>query len=183
MDGAYTSVPNQPMDGNLEELRAKRDAEERGLQITRNQREDVLLPAKTIGRSAFAGAQCPNNLAEGAIAIGANGLCGDALSPEYNRAAGNSRAALRPSDDQPPDIDEAFLLKLLRVRLPLLGKGVSDEGLEALALWGAEARMACRGVFDGYADFNFPTVFVEDIEYHQDRMLNEPLITCPTWST
>ncbi|MEG1515366.1 MAG: hypothetical protein RSD95_10815, partial [Clostridia bacterium] len=67
-----------------------------------------------------------------------------ALSPEYNitRTAGNSRAALRPSDDQPPDIDEAFLLKLLRVRLPLLGKGVSDE---ALALWGAEARMACRG--------------------------------------
>ncbi|MEF9895546.1 MAG: hypothetical protein RR843_07195, partial [Clostridia bacterium] len=44
-----------------------------------------------------------------------------------------------------PDIDEAFLLKLLRVRLPLLGKGVSDEGLEALAPWGAEARMACRG--------------------------------------
>ncbi|MEG1845254.1 MAG: transposase domain-containing protein, partial [Clostridia bacterium] len=44
-------------------------------------------------------------------------------------------------------LDVYKYLCFLLVRLPLLGKGVSDE---ALALWGAEARMACRGVFDGY---------------------------------
>ncbi|MEF9973214.1 MAG: hypothetical protein RR893_04710 [Clostridia bacterium] len=91
------------MDGNLEGLRAKRDA-------ARLQKSK---PVPDAFRAWIQGLDTMENFA-------------------VTKATGYATG------------QKACLESFLPVRLPLLGKG-SDDGLEALAPWGAETRMACRG--------------------------------------